>query len=119
MKVNGKKYQSNGVKIEVLSAGQQPSTQNNNNAGTVSSEELFVRTIVTKTKVREQEAFAITYRLYLRGIEGVQLTNNPRFPEFQGFLKQELEQNNNQQAKLEEYNGNPYQVVDLYRCVLS
>lgn len=123
IKVNGKEVQSNGVRIEVLPEDKTP--QNTGNSGQNANNrqqsnlggELFVRTIVSKTKVHEQEAVALTYRLYFANVEGVQPTQNIQLPEFTGFLKQELEQENNQ-AELEHYNGRNYQAVDLIKYVL-
>ncbi len=123
IKVNGKEVQSNGVRIEVLPEDKTP--QNTGNSGQNANNrqqsnlggELFVRTIVSKTKVHEQEAVALTYRLYFANVEGVQPTQNIQLPEFTGFLKQELEQENNQ-AELEHYNGRNYQAIDLIKYVL-
>jgi hypothetical protein len=83
----------------------------------VSSENLFVRTIATKTKVHEQEAFMIMYKLYFANVDVAQLTNNTKLPEFTGFLKQELEQGEIQ-TELEHYNGRNYQTAVLYRTIL-
>ena len=124
IKVNGKDYQSNGLRIEVLPEDEQSqsntqttrtnqSTQNTQN----NTSEIFVRTIVSKTKVHEQEAVSLVYKLYFANAEGLQLTNNTKLPEFTGFLKQEIEQNDFQ-AELEHYNGKNYQTVELARYVL-
>ena len=129
IKADGEQVQSNGVRIQVLpedqqpqqqsgqsSAASQPSSQNTQSAQT-SSENLFVRTIVTKTKVHEQEALMISYKLYFANVDVAQLTNNTKLPEFTGFLKQELEQGEIQ-TELEHYNGRNYQTAVLYRTVL-
>jgi len=124
VKVNGKEYQSNGVRIEVLPEDEKPNqnTQNtqtnrNNPSNTKSSGEIFVRTIVSKTTVHEQEAISLTYKLYFANVEGLQLTNNTKLPEFTGFLKQEIEQKE-LQAELEHYNGKNYQTAELIKYVL-
>ncbi len=127
IKVNGKEYQSNGVRIEVLPEDKEPqqsSTQGGqSNTNTPSGQsagangDIFVRTIVSKTRVHEQEALALTYKLYFVNVEGLQITNNIKLPEFTGFLKQEIEQTN-LQAQLENYNGRNYQTAELYRFVL-
>ena len=129
IKADGEQVQSNGVRIQVLPEDQQPqqqsgqssaasqsSSQNTQSAQT-SSENLFVRTIVTKTKVHEQEALMISYKLYFANVDVAQLTNNTKLPEFTGFLKQELEQGEIQ-TELEHYNGRNYQTAVLYRTVL-
>ena len=130
IKVDGDTYQSNGVRITVLppdqtanNAKQQSAatktntTTASNEASATSAENIFVRTIVSKTKVHEQEAVLLTYKLYFAGVDVAQLTNNTRLPEFKGFLKQELEMGEIQ-TELEHYNGRNYQVAVLYRTLL-
>lgn len=129
IKVDGSNYQSNGVRIQVLPEDQQPQQTASQGRGQgqqssqgsqgsqVSSENLFVRTITTKTKVHEQEAFMVMYKLYFANVDVAQLTNNTKLPEFTGFLKQELEQGEIQ-TELEHYNGRNYQTAVLYRTIL-
>ncbi len=132
IKVDGENVQSNGVRIQVLpedeeSSAQAPqgrgqSTSGNSSSqssqgGNVSSENLFVRTIASKSRVHEQEALMVTYKLYFANVDVAQLTNNTKLPEFTGFLKQELEQGEIQ-TELEHYNGRNYQTAVLYRTIL-
>ena len=132
VKVDGENVQSNGVRITVLpedeqtqpssqpaaSSSQSGNTGNSGNSGQASqSENLFVRTIASKTHVHEQEALMITYKLYFANVDVAQLTNNTKLPEFTGFLKQELEQGEIQ-TQLEHYNGRNYQTAVLYRTIL-
>ena len=135
VKVSGERIQSNGVRIEVLpedqqasnnpqggqtgAAGQTATRSNSSQSGqtSASSENLFVRTIATKTRVHEQEALMVTYKLYFANVDVAQLTNNIKLPEFTGFLKQELEQGEIQ-TELEHYNGRNYQTAVLYRTIL-
>ena len=130
IKVDGEQYTSNGVRIIVLPADEPAQTNVNrqsHTAGTtasqqhesqtISSENIFMRTLVSKTKVHEQEAILLTYKLYFAGVDVAQLTNNTRLPEFKGFLKQELEMSEIQ-TELEHYNGRNYQTAVLYRTLL-
>ena len=132
VKVDGDPVQSNGVRIEVLPEDQQPqasqasgasgSSQTSSSSQTsgssqTSSENLFVRTIATKTRVHEQEALMVSYKLYFANVDVAQLTNNTKLPEFTGFLKQDLEQGEIQ-TELEHYNGRNYQTAVLYRTIL-
>ena len=90
VKVDGNQVQSNGVRIQVLPEDQTPqntqSTQNNQSsrstqsAAAGQSENLFVRTIAAKTRVHEQEALLITYKLYFANVDVAQMTNNIKFP---------------------------------------
>ena len=135
IKVDGEQYTSNGVRISVLppdqpsnaSAASQPTSnsgsgqtakggQTSNSASDLSSN-IFMRTLVSKTKVHEQEAILLSYKLYFAGVDVAQLTNNTRLPEFKGFLKQELEMGEIQ-TELEHYNGRNYQTAVLYRTLL-
>ncbi len=132
VKVDGENIQSNGVRIQVLPADEQSqsnspqggqtatrsnSSQNGQTGAAASSENLFVRTIASKTRVHEQEALMITYKLYFANVDVAQLTNNTKLPEFTGFLKQDLEQGEIQ-TELEHYNGRNYQTAVLYRTIL-
>ena len=132
VKVDGENYQSNGVRIQVLPEDEQPTTQQpqqqspanqrtqatqSSQGENVSSENLFVRTVASKTRVHEQEALMITYKLYFANVDVAQLTNNTKLPEFTGFLKQDIEQGEIQ-TQLEHYNGRNYQTAVLYRTIL-
>ncbi len=131
VKVDGENYQSNGVRITVLPEDEQPqqaqSSQSSQASQTgqtssqgssnVSSENIFVRTIASKTRVHEQEALMVSYKLYFANVDVAQLTNNTKLPEFTGFLKQDLEQGEIQ-TQLEHYNGRNYQTAVLYRTIL-
>ena len=122
VKVEGEQVQSNGVRIEVLPEDQPTNSQqspanNQQPTANANSDNLFVRTIVSKTNVQEQEALLVTYKLYFANVDVAQLTNNTKLPEFTGFLKQDLDQGQIQ-TQLEHYNGRNYQTAVLYRTVL-
>lgn len=132
IRVDGDDYTSNGVKIEVLPADEQPQTRQQQQAGNPSSgnsgaqqqastsaggDNIFIRTIVSKTNVHEQEALVLSYKLYFAGVDVAQFTNNTKLPEFEGFLKQEIEQGEIQ-TELEHYNGRNYQTAVLYQTLL-
>jgi hypothetical protein len=128
IKVDGTEYTSNGVRITVLPPDQAPSGSaingSTNSVGTagqqassVNAENLFLRTLVSKTKVHEQEVVLLTYKLYFANVDVAQFTNNTRLPEFKGFLKQDLEMGEIQ-TELEHYNGRNYQTAVLYRTLL-
>ena len=129
IKVDGEQYTSNGVRITVLPPDQPSnvstaSQQSNANASiqpreatNAKAENIFMRTLVSKTKVHEQEVILLTYKLYFAGVDVAQFTNNTRLPEFKGFLKQELEIGEIQ-TELEHYNGRNYQTAVIYRTLL-
>lgn len=131
IQVDGETYTSNGIKITVLPADEEPQqsvpssqqqssrseSAQSSSSGSVSSENIFIRTVVSKTRVHEQEALLLSYKLYFAGVDVAQFTNNTKIPEFTGFLKQELEQGEIQ-TELEHYNGRNYQTAVLYRTLL-
>ena len=121
--VDGKKVTSNGVSIKVLPADATPpasKSQGNQSGGgqaSISGDNIFIRTEVSKTNVYEQEAILLTYKLYTL-VDVVQC--NPKgAPDFNGFLKQELDQQPaNKQMALENYNGKNYGTFVLYKVLL-
>ena len=141
VKADGDYHQSNGVRITVLPEDEQPDTQGqatrqagprsgqqpqqqtsqraqtNSAGGAISSENIFIRTIVTKTNVHEQEALLLSYKLYFAGVDVAQFTNNTKLPDFTGFLKQEIDLGDIQ-TELEHYNGRNYQTATLYQALL-
>lgn len=121
---DGQQYTSNGVRITVLPPDEQPTPSSSSKsiserpeAPSTSSSDIFVRTIVNKTNVYEQEALQISYRLYVAGVDFAQMGNTLKLPEMTGFLKQEMELGN-RQFELEHYNGRNYQAVTLFSYLL-
>lgn len=125
--ISGETYQSNGLKISVLPQDQPKSPSNSSQEGeqpiTSSSRgsregsDIFIRTLISKTTVTEQEPIYLYYKLYFANVDVAQFTNNTRIPEFTGFLKQELS-NDDIQTELEHYDGRNYQTAVLYKTVL-
>lgn len=127
--VEGEKVYSNGLIVKVESAekstanqGQGQIQRGNQQAQTpagsqkVTGESIFVRTIVSKANIYEQEAILVTYKLYTL-LDVAQFTDI-RLPDYNGFLKQEIEQPSNKQLSAETYNGRSYGTVVLYQTLL-
>jgi len=121
--VGGQKYTSNGVSIKVLPADaagskSQGGGQSSSNAGsqTISNDNVFIRTNVSKANAFEQEAILVTYKLYTL-VDVVQCANK-KMPDFNGFMKQDIEQNQNKQFSYENFNGKNYGTVVLYQVLL-
>lgn len=122
--VDNKKNISNAVTIKVLPAdaatssksqgGQSGST--NGNPTSISNENLFIRTDVSKTNVYEQEAILVTYKLY--SLVDVVQCSPKKMNDFNGFMKQDIDQPTNKQFSLEHYNGRNYTSVVLYKFLL-
>lgn len=127
--IDRQQYTSNGLKITVLppdeneqsgqqsQSGQSGQQQQAQQGADQTSDNIFIRTIVSKTKVYEQECILLTYKLYFAGVDITQITNNTQLPEFKGFLKQDIEQSEIQ-TQLEHYNGRNYQTAVLYQTLL-
>lgn len=123
VEVGGKKYISNAVRIKVLppnskqssssgGAAQNPRSRSNNE---ITSNSLFIRVIPSKTTVREQEAFLLTYKLYSQ-VDLQQLDGD--MPELTGFHAQEIPLPNNKSWTLERYNGVNYKTIIWKQYVL-
>ena len=122
--VNNQKYTSNGVSIKVLPADAVSSTKSkggqsgSQSAGSqeISNDNIFIRTSVSKSNVYEQEAILVTYKLYT--LADVVQCVNKKMPDFNGFMKQEVEQSQNKQFSYENFNGKNYGTVVLYQVLL-
>ncbi|MEI6554020.1 MAG: BatD family protein [Paludibacter sp.] len=121
--VEGKKVTSNGLSIKVLPADATPpasKSQGNQSGGgqaSISADNIFIKTEVSKTNVYEQEAILVTYKLYT--LADVIQCNPKGSPDFNGFLKQDFDQQQgNKQMALENYNGRNYGTFVLYKTLL-
>lgn len=118
----GKEITSNSLSIKVLpedrasSAVQNgDSRQHSNTSANISNDDLFMRATLSKTKVYEQEAVLLTYKVY----SAVNLTNlSFPTPELKGFNIQEVELPQEKQFELEHYNGRNYNTIVWRQFVL-
>ncbi len=121
--VDGSTYRSNAVQIKVISPDQIPKSQaqqesdkSGSSSPTIKSTDAFIRAIVSKNTMYEQEGFTVTFRLYttLNVVDFGKI----EFPEFEGFMVEEIELPMNQQLKIEQYNGKSYYTADLRKTLL-
>ena len=130
--IGGEHYTSNGVKITVLPEDQPQQSSNQQSAGSTQQSSgqqavqqssgpeqgnIFVRTLVSKTKVYEQEAVLLSYKVYVAGVDLKQFTNNTTLPDFTSFLQQKIDLSD-VQLQLENYNGRNYQTATIYSTLL-
>ncbi len=122
--VEGQKYTSNGLSIKVLpaddpsaaSSANQNSQSSKASSASISNDKIFIRTSVSKSNLYEQEPLVVTYKLYtLADVVGM---NNVKLPDFNGFMKVELDQNQNKQLSYENFNGKNYGTIVLYQALL-
>ena len=129
IKVGNSDYKSNSLTIKVLpqdktsgnnqGQGQSQSNQGESlpsNSGNVSSNDVFVRMNVSKNTVFENEGFLVTFKIY--SLYDIVNFENVKFPEFEGFIAQEIDLPNNRQLNLENYNGRNYRTYVLRQIVL-
>ena len=132
--VDGSVIKSSPVKVKVLpigqgaAAGSQPQqhqgggrpSQNSPQtsrsvAGSISANDLFMTATASRTRVFEQEAILLTYKIYtavnLQQLDG-------KLPSLDGFQIQEIPLPRNKEFELEQYNGRNYRSVVWSQYVL-
>ena len=120
--INGSNYKSNSVTINVLppdkdaDKSQSGQSASPSSAVEIKNTDAFIRAIVSKNRIYEQEGFMVTFKLYTT----LDVVNYGKieFPEFEGFLVEELDIPSNQQLQLEHYNGKNYYTADLRKTLL-
>ncbi|MDR0769356.1 MAG: BatD family protein [Dysgonamonadaceae bacterium] len=124
--VGNSTYKSNELTVTVLPADQTANAAAQNNsasqsgqqqsANASSDKDIFVIMHVSKNSVYENEGFLVTFKLYsLVDIGGFE---NVKFPEFEGFISQEIDLGTNTQMNLEPYNGRNYRTAVIKQTVL-
>lgn len=119
--VDGKKYKSNPLKIQVIKAGaKQQNQQQGNNQG-ISVEDLkddvFVRAIINKRSPMQGEQIVVTYKLYFRiNVSSPEYTKEPSF---KGFWVNDLLRDRQSLPQYQEvYKGQNYHVAELKKLAL-
>lgn len=121
--IDGKRYTTKPVSFKVLPADKSRgssgvrvddySTQSSDRA--VSSNDVFVRIILSRTRVYEQEAVECTIKLYTKyQISSFMATTQPNF---NGFLIQELDIQPSLND-IDTYNGQNYMTAILKKCII-
>ena len=129
VKVGNSTYSSNSITVKVLppdqtaeAASANASAGNSEQQGQSSSSggsdnDVFIRAHVTKNSVYENEGFLITFKLYT-SIDIVGYDGSQKFPEYDGFVAQEVDLPANTQWSMENYNGRNYNTAILKQTVL-
>ena len=126
IKIRNSEYKSNAITIKVLPQDQAAQAQGGgaqqqqggaaSSAG-ISNDGIFLRMIVSNNNVYEQEGFLVTFKLY-NLYDNLANVSNIKFPEFEGFLAQDVEQKGDVQWQLENYNGRNYRTAVMKQTVL-
>ncbi len=121
--VDDKKVFSNALTIKVIENSNSNSSNkkkgrlnNRSKSQKLGKKNVFVRTILSKRNIYEQEPVLITYKLYT--LVDVSQFTDIQIPDFNGFLKQEVPQSKNKQLSYERFNGKNYGTVVLYQSLL-
>ncbi|MDD3034148.1 MAG: BatD family protein [Bacteroidales bacterium] len=119
--IGGKTYHSNPVSVEVVkgdshNSGNTSGSSSNKGAGTISSDDIFMKMSVSKGKVVKGEGLMATLKLYTKvPIGGFE---NVKFPTFNGFWSQEVDTPSNIEFTRETVNGKIYNAAVLRRYML-
>jgi len=122
--VEGEKYKSNSLKIEVVKGGKPSSsgstgssTQENQDQKTdIGDEQLFLRILVNKRNVYQGEQVIATLKLYTRlSLAGF---DDAKFPSYAGFYTREIETPNQISLQRESVNGTIYNVGIIKQTIL-
>ncbi len=127
--VDGSNYRSNSLQVKVLppdesrgvapgdeGSKQERSSASGSGTATVTANDAFIRAIVSKNSLYEQEGFTVTFRLYTT--LNVVNFGKIQFPEFEGFMVEEIDLPVNKQLQMERYNGRNYYTADLRKSLL-
>jgi hypothetical protein len=112
----GKPYKSGEITISVSKAGsvKRPSGSKEDEQG-LKPDDLFARTIVSKSSVYQGEPLIVTHKIYSKkNFTGLNAKN---FPSYEGFVMEEIDIGK-LQVKRERVDGTIYQVVTLSKRVL-
>lgn len=123
--IDNESYTSNSIRIKVLPPDKSATAQtqqrgnrrqNDDTSSTnISNDELFMTATLNKTKVYEQEAVLLTYKVY----SAVNLTAlNGKIPDLKDFQIQEIELPNEKEWQMEHYNGRNYRTLLWQQYVL-
>ena len=123
LEIDGKNRTAREVKVRVVPGGGEAASRRSSRSQgvqpikNITEKDLFVRAIVSKTKVMEQEALVLTYRVYWRMGVGLSNIYLQKSPDFHGMVSNEIpitELN----VSLEQVGGESYKVADRLKYVL-
>jgi hypothetical protein len=113
----GKTIQSDPIAINISKTTPVPAQPNATpSASPDIGETLFVRAIVNKSRVFQNEPVFVTYRIYM--MVGVTSYNVSKLPETAGFWAEDFEMSGQPAIRDEVVNGVNYRVADIKRVAL-
>jgi hypothetical protein len=128
IEVDGKVFESNSLKIEVVKAQSQPTQPQGGGGNTettgdptsidLGKDNLFVRVEMSKSNVFRGEQIISTVKLYLDPNIPISGFDNVSLPTYEGFYTQDIEIPQQINFTREVYNGKIYQVGILKKTIL-
>lgn len=125
MTVNGKRLQTNPIRMTVVKGQPVQQNQGRNAAdNTITdgstadlSKSLFLRAVADQTTVYQGQQLLLSYRLYTR--VGIVDSRLDKLPDLTGFWSQDVKENQQQaQWRVETYKGQKYNVADVRQSIL-
>ena len=128
--INGKTYNSNPVTISVLKSTQnvipnnqqrrpntgRSSSQSNIPNPTVTKDDVFIRTIVSKSSAYKGEAILVTQKFYTKvNIAGFDDVEKPTYKD---FWTEDIKMLDHVSLRRENYNGTVYNVAELQKTII-
>lgn len=120
VKVKGANYTSNGLAIKVLPPDKAPaggSGEGESASGKIAKDGVFVKMFVSNTRVYEQEGLLVTFKIFCLPEYGLNVAGL-KYPEFDGFLVQEIDLPQTKQLVMDNYNGRNYLTAVMRQVVL-
>ena len=115
IEVGGKSITSNSVTIKVLE--EDSGQKDRGSSATIEDGDIFIVGTVSRTKVYEDEALLLTYKLYtLHDIESI---NGGAVPQFDNFYSIEISSPSNLQFEIDEYKGRNYYSAVIAELLLQ
>jgi hypothetical protein len=127
IEVDGKIYESNPLKIQVVNAQSQPAQQpatsgganeSNTETSAISKDNLFIRVELSKSNVFRGEQLIATVKLYVDPNIPVAGFEEVNLPTYEGFYTQDIEVPQQINFTREVYNNKIYQVGVLKKTIL-
>lgn len=119
--IGGNKYQSNTLKIKSILSKQSRTFFSKNQKQSIYhpkkliNNDIFVQMYVSKTSVYANEGLLVTFKLYSRSEFEIEKI---KFPEFEGFIAQEIDLPEKEQVNIENYQGSTYNTLILKQTIL-
>ncbi len=127
IEVNGKIFESNSIKIQVVKTQSQPAqqqhsgntqTQPGSKSVDLGKDNIFLRLVLSKKNVYRGEQIVATVKLYVNPNIPIAGFDDVNLPTYEGFYTQDIKIPQQVQFKREVYNDKIYQVGILKKTIL-